>query len=247
MRIMLAVLVIACSTNVLSQQALDPQSSRAELLSDLRSGDAQVRMDAFDKLRNDPSALRDPAVKASLINLLDRENKEPIFGEEEDYAAYTSWLSDTVAKLIDWSDPHEVCVVANSSDLPDALADHAKTAVHCLLQRLKGASATTRGITVAMLVQAVDKGKSSLDADTIQLVHQTVLIALQDSNQNVKVPTIEALKQYGGQDAIPALRVVAEKDPDPSEHYAIRKSASEAIATIQKRASQNHTKSADQQ
>jgi len=49
-------------------------------------------MEAFKQLRSDPTALRDPKVKAALISLLDRENREPVFGEEEDYADYTSWL-----------------------------------------------------------------------------------------------------------------------------------------------------------
>jgi hypothetical protein len=47
-----------------------------------------------------------------------------------------------------------------------------------------------------------------------------------------------SLGQFGGEDMIPALRVVAETDPDPAENYAIRKWAAEAIVAIQQRAGQ---------
>jgi hypothetical protein len=74
------------------------------LLAELGSNDSEARSGAFDQLRLDPAALRDPKVKAALVNLLDRQNKEPIRGEE-DFADYTSWLSDTVARIVDWNDP----------------------------------------------------------------------------------------------------------------------------------------------
>jgi hypothetical protein len=81
------------------------------------------------QLRLDPASLRDPKIKAALVNHLDRQNKEPIHGEEEDFADDTSWLSDTVARIVDWNDPRQVCVLAISVDLPDQLGDHAKVAV----------------------------------------------------------------------------------------------------------------------
>jgi hypothetical protein len=60
-----------------------------------------------------------------------------------------------------------------------------------------------------------------------------------DSDAGARIDTVHALAKFGGEDTTPALRVVAEKDPDPSEDYAIRAWAAEAIATIQKRAGQN--------
>jgi hypothetical protein len=42
---------------------------------------------------------------------------------------------------------------------------------------------------------------------------------------------------------IPALKIVAETDPDPSEHHAIRKWAAEAIAAIQQREGQQQVPS----
>jgi hypothetical protein len=70
-----------------------------------------------------------PRSRLHSSTFLDRQNKEPIHGEEEDFADDTSWLSDTVARIVDWNDPRQVCVLANSVDLPDQLGDHAKVAV----------------------------------------------------------------------------------------------------------------------
>jgi hypothetical protein len=114
-------------TAVSGQQTSASSPSWANLLAQLRSNDSEVWSGAFDQLRLDPAALRDPKVKAALVNLLDRQNKEPIHGEEEDFADHTSWLSDTVARIVDWNDPRQVCVLANGVDLPDQLGDHAKS------------------------------------------------------------------------------------------------------------------------
>jgi hypothetical protein len=240
MRSLLALTLATCMalTVVWGQQTGTPLTSRTELLAQLRSDGAEIRSRAFKQLRADAASLRDPKVKIALIGLLERENHEPIFGEEEDYADYTSWLTATVAKLVNWEDTHQVCILANSVDIPDELADHAKVAIPCLLQRLNNSTASSRGTATAMLVQASAKGRSELDAATVQTVQQVILNALRDSNAEIKIPTIKALEQFGGKDMIPALSVVAEKDPDPTENYAIQKWAAEAIAAIQKREGQ---------
>ena len=230
-------------TALSGQETSDSGPSWANLLAQLRSNDSEVRSGAFDQLRSDPAALRDPKVKAALVSLLGRENKEPIHGEEEGFAEYTSWLSDTVAKIVDWNDPHQACVVADSVDLPDQLADHAKVAVPCLLRRLKNGlnryapgPDISRGSVVAMLVQASAKGKGQLDAATMQTVRQIIVNALRDPDAGMKIETVKALGSFGGEDMIPALKVVAATDPHPAEGYAIRRWAAEAIVAIQKRA-----------
>jgi hypothetical protein len=240
MRAILVFVLAVSATVTIAWGQQDPahKTSRAELLAEIRSVDVIVRSKAFEQLRSDPAALGDPKVKAALVNLLDRENHEPLFGEEEDYAEYTSWLADTVTKLVDWTDPRQVCVLANSLDLPDELADHAKVTIPCLLQKVQNAPSSSRGMAVGMLVQALAKGRSNLDANTIQTVHQVILRALHDPADDVKIPTVKALERFGEDDMIPALKIVAETDPDPSEGYAIRKWAAEAIIAIQKRAGQ---------
>ncbi|HXM12184.1 MAG TPA: HEAT repeat domain-containing protein [Terriglobales bacterium] len=244
MRIILLSVIAASATVTAAsaQQTSAFSASREKLLVELRSDDSQVRSRAFGQLRSDPSALRDPDVKAALVHLLDRENQEPIHAEEEDFADYASWLAEVVAKIVDWSDPRQVCVLANSIVVPDELADHAKVAVPCLLRRLRNGlnryapgADTSRGSVVAMLVQASAKGRRQLDASTIQRVRRIILNALHDSDAGVRIDTVRVLGRFGDEDMIPALKVVAEKDPDPSESYAVRKEAAEAIVGIQER------------
>jgi len=238
-RTILVSLIAVCATaSAVSGQQTSPSSaSRVQLLAQLHSSDAEVRSEAFDQLRSDPVALRDPKVKIALVNLLDRENNEPIYGEEEDFANYTSWLAETVAKIVDWSDSHQVCVLANSVDLSDELANHAKVSVPCLLRRLKNGQNryaygpdTSRGSVVALLIQALAKGRSELDSATRQTLRRTILNALHDPNDGIRIDTENGLAKFGGEDFIPALRVVAEKDPATGE-WAIH-----AIVEIQQRA-----------
>ncbi len=241
--------VFATAAAICGQQTPAHKPSRAELIAQLRSDDIQVRSEAFETVRTDTVALRDPKVRAALIDLLDRENHETSdsvkeqgdagyigSGEDESGSEYVGTLADSVAKIVDWSNPRQVCILADSVYPPDELADHAKAAVPCLLRRYKNAPSPFRGYVVAMLVQALAKGRGELDAETIRTVQQIILSALHDPEDVVKIPTVKALGRFGGSDMIPALRVVAEKDPDPSEGYAIRKWAAEAIAAIQKRA-----------
>jgi hypothetical protein len=242
MQILFALTLAACAmlTAGWGQQTPAHKPSRAELLTRLRSGNAEVRSEALDQLRTDPVALRDPKVKAALVNQLDRENHETLYAEEEDYAGYLSWLVDTVAKVVDWSNPRQVCILANGAYLTDELADHAKVAVPCLLQRFKNAAAPPRGDVVAMLVQALAKGRNDLDAATTQSVQQIILSALHDSDGGVRIDTVNALAKFGGADMIPALKAVADTDPSPEvQGYSIRKWAAEAIAAIQKREGQH--------
>jgi hypothetical protein len=233
-RTMLVSLIAVCATAgaVSGQQTSASSASQAQLLAQLHSSDAEVRSEAFDQLRSDPVVLRDPKVKIALVNLLDRENKEPIYGEEEDFANYTNWLADTVAKIVDWSDSRQVCVLANSVDLPDELANHAKVSVPCLLRRLKnGQNRYARGPDISRgLIQALAKGRSELDSATRQTLRRTILNALHDPNDDIRIDTENGLAKFGGEDFIPALRVVAEKDPATGEW------AAHAIVEIQQRA-----------
>jgi hypothetical protein len=173
----LAPVIAACVIAAMVSGQQISASSVAGLLIQLGSDDSAVRSDAFTHLRSDPAALRDPKVKTALVRLLDRENQEPVEGEDEDFAEYTSWLADTVAKIVNWENPHEVCILADSIDLPDELGEHARVAFPCLLRRWKSGRNRyapgpdrSRGSVVAILVQASAHGKGQLDASTKQTV-----------------------------------------------------------------------------
>ena len=118
----------------------------------------------------------------------------------------------------------------------EAIADHAKATIPCLLQKARSDLALVRGKAVGVLVRTLAKERNNLDASPVDAAQRVIKGALHDPETVVRTDAVEALQRFGGEDMIPALKVVAETDPDPSEHYAIRKWAAEAIAAIQERA-----------
>lgn len=218
------------------------KSDVAPLLAKLGSKDAGERDVAFYRLRSDEAALQNPGVRSALISLLDRENHEADagmhIGEGEGYGEYISDLLGTVESFADWNDQRQVCILVNAGANPDSTdasetAAHLKKAVPCLLVMSK----RNRVIAVPLLVEALANPQGNLDPNTIQTVRHVVLTALHDRDEAVRVFTIDALGKFGGQDMIPVLKMVAATDPAPEVHgHSIRKSASEAIAAIQKRA-----------
>jgi len=218
------------------------ESDRAELLQKLRSDKVDDRVGAYEKLRTDSSALRDPSVKTALIDLLDRESHVALNDEQEGYIEYISELTDTVTNLADWEDQRQVCILVRSPYPPrDAIASHAKIAVPCLLQKAQSRESLGRGRAIAILVQALGTKTNELDSATVQRIQQVILNALHDQAFDVRALTVEALGRFGQQDMIPALQQISETDPTPAapNGYSIRKLAGEAIASIQKRSGQN--------
>lgn len=80
-----------------------------------------------------------------------------------------------------------------------------------------------------MLIQTLAKGKKELDPSTLQATQQAISSALYDTDEGVKIDTLKAMAKFGGEDMIPALTVVAERDP------AVGQWATEAILAIQQR------------
>jgi HEAT repeat protein len=231
--------VYAATVAAHAQQASASGPSTAELVEQLNSDEPVVRNDALELLRSNPDALGDPKVKVALISLLDRENRVTWARDDEGYSEYVSWLSQTVANVVDWSDQRQVCILAHSAYLQDELASHAKVSIPCLLQRFGTVPHAFRGEVAAMMVQALAKGRNDLDPATIEAVQKATLSALHDTEKGVRIDTIEGLGKFGTEDMIPALKAVAEADPAPEVHgHSVRKRAAEAFVQIQKRAGQ---------
>jgi HEAT repeat protein len=192
---------------------------------------------------------RSPKAKTALIDLLDRENsvhESAMRGHVgisdkygEGYTEYVYALGETVASFVNWNDPHQVCTVVRGFAPEEAIANHAKATVPCLIQKARSDLGLVRGRADAVLVQALAKGRNSLDASMIDAVQQIIRGALHDPDAVVRTDTVEALGHYGSEDMIPALNDVAERDPSPDEEYAIRRWATEAIAAIRKRGGKN--------
>jgi hypothetical protein len=227
-------------TAVWGQQVSSQQASPAELVKQLSSDEPVVRNDALEQLRSNPDALRDPKVKLALVSLMERENRVTWARDDEGYSEYVAWLAETVAKVVDWNDQRQVCILADGAYLEDELADHARVSVPCLLQRFKNVPHAFRGEVVAMMVQALAKGRKEIDPATVEAVQQATLSALHDSDEGVRIDVVEGLGKFGSEDMIPALKAVADTDPALEVHgHSIRKWAAEAIAKIQKRAAAN--------
>jgi HEAT repeat protein len=239
MRSFLAVVlaVFITVTAVWGQQVSSQKASRAELLKHLSSDEPVVRNDAVEKLHSNHDALRDPKIKTALVNLLDKENHVKFSEDDEGYAEYVAWLAETTAKVVDWTDQRQVCILAGGVYLEGELADHAKASLPCLLKRFNNGPNGFRGKVAAMMVQALAKGRNDLDPATIEAVQKVTLSALHDSDDGVRIDIVEALGNFGTDDMIPALKAVADTDPAREVHgHSIRKWAANAIEQIQKRA-----------
>ena len=240
------------------------EQSVAPLLAQLHSAKKSERAEAYQKLRSNPTALRNPMVRAALLDLLDRENQEldasllatqktghdsKANDDGDGYAEYYGFLLDTVDSFANWNDPHQACVLVSAGSSPDSpfaaeVARHAKTSVPCLLQRCKSEARMNRVVACPVLVQALAKGKDSLDSGSLQTGHQTVLSALQDPDEGVRIFTVDALGSFGGREFIPALKQLQTSDPASDDdggvkHFGVREHAAHAIAAIQRRADQN--------
>lgn len=216
------------------------------------------RSDAFQALRSNPAALKSPEVRAALLDLLDRENRErdakllqtqnsppkedKSETEDEGYAEYYSNVLGAVDSFADWSDPRQACILVDASYNDDSafageIADHATVTLPCLMNKAQSAISLKRAVTVPVLIRVLGKVQGSADPTTVQAARQIVLGALQDPDEAVRAFTVIALGSYGGPDMVTALRKVAETDPSPEvEGSSIRKAAAEAIVAIQKRA-----------
>jgi hypothetical protein len=196
-------------------------------------------------------------VQAALLDLLDRENHviESTLREShgqvgvsdkygEGYGEYVAELGDTVDSFADWNDTHQVCILVNESYNPDSrfvaeIASHWKTAIPCLIKMYGSDVALTRAEAAPVLVRALASARDGLDPESSRAVRQVIVRALHDPHEAVRGNTVEALGSFGTEDMIPALKAVAETDPSPEvQGHSIKKSASEAIAAIQKRAGQ---------
>jgi HEAT repeats len=202
---MIALAVCVTLTTAWRQQASSQKTSPAELLSKLGSDEPIVRNDALEQLRSNPDALRDPKIKTALVNLLDQENHRRFSEDDEGYADYVAGLAEITAKVVDWTDQRQVCILADGVYLERELADHARASLPCLLSRFNNGPNALRGRVVTMIVQTLAKGRNELDTSTIQSTQETILRALHDTDEHVRANTVRALGKFGGPEMIPAL------------------------------------------
>jgi hypothetical protein len=113
-----------------AQQKALSKPSVAVLLTRLQSQSEVERSKAFEALRSNPAVLKRPEVRAALLDLLDRENRERDAkllqaqnspqedkgeAEDEGYAEYYSHVLGAVDSFADWNDPRQACILVDAS------------------------------------------------------------------------------------------------------------------------------------
>ena len=240
------------------------ENATAQLLVRLHSAEEPERAKAFGQLRSDPANLKNPTVRAALLDLLNHENHEldaqleeaqkkgyPDEGDNEAWAEYYSDLLSAVDSFANWNDPRQACILADGaynddSEFAAEVVSHSKVTMPCLLRRSQSPISMNRAATVPVLIQALAKSKESVDPATAHEVRRIILCALQDPDDGVRAFTVNALASFGTEDMIPALQEIAHSDPasektaNGSHWFPIRESAAKAIAEIQQRARPAH-------
>jgi len=246
-KIVLAViLLLACAAPFFAQQSAGGDRRLADLLAQLHIEKWSERAAAYEQLRRDPTAIEKTEVRSALLDLLDRESHltmltAPDPENEEQYAEYVASLGDTVDSFADWKDPRQLCILAQTSYNTDSrfaakLAAVGKPVIPCLMRMAKSDRVGDRFKSVAVLIQLRAKERD-LDIGTVQEIRAITIRALHDPDDGVREFTVDSLRGFGGEDMIPALQEVAEKDPAPEvQGFSTRKDALKAIAAIQKRA-----------
>jgi hypothetical protein len=112
------------------QQKAPSKPSAAVLLARLRSQSEEERSKAFEALRSSQAALKSLEVRATLLDLLDRENHERDArllqaqnspqadkdgAEDEGYAEYYGQVLGVVDSFAGWNDPRRACILADAS------------------------------------------------------------------------------------------------------------------------------------
>jgi hypothetical protein len=245
---------ILASAICLAQQEPAAKRSVDQLLRQLHSAQWTDRAEAYETLSSNPKALSNPRVQNELLNLLGRETgyirPEPGDPEPDDipdeqneaFVEYVGGLGDAVDSFADWNDPSQVCLLVHQDYDPESpfaaeIAAHGKTTLPCLMQRFGSDIGLVRAEVAPVIVQVLAKS-TGLDEKTIQAGKTLILKALHDPEEADRINTIEALKSFGGEDIIPALKQIAETDPaaPAANGDSIRKWAAEAIEAIEKRA-----------
>ena len=126
------------------------------------------------------------------------------------------------------------------------IRDSARTAVPCLLEMANSDLGAYRAEAIAVLVQALAKGKGDLEARYVQAAKRQIIKGLHDQYAVVRGETVIAIGDFGDADMIPALQDVARSDPgsetrtdNNTQWFPIREEATKAIAEIQKRVGQH--------
>jgi hypothetical protein len=241
--------VIVAPLIIVAQQKPADNPSVDVLLEQLRSAKVSQRIDGYERLKGNKAVLERADVRRALLDLLDRENKlvestlresdgrEGVSGKYgEEFSEYEAELVESVVAFLDWNDQRQVCIVVRAaggwqSGLADIVASNGKAAMPCLIQKSKSDLGIIRASAASIIAEILATTKD-LPAATRNAARRVMLQALRDPSLHARYEIVSALKDYGDVDMLPAIKRLAEAEPQAS----LRKLAREAIADIQARA-----------
>ena len=254
------VLLFASCLSLLCQESGLP----VDVLNDLNSENVEVSIDALKRLENNPAVLQRPGVRKALVDLLDEANRVTTSalqdpnshsGVGEGLAEYAGWLSDTVTKIVDWRDPHQACVLAQSAYSPGSTfsvtlaTKSGAVLVPCLLKisngimyglRLKGDARIIIREQVIPLMVELEALANDLSASEKGEIREAILGGLRD--RGTRFVIVKELGRFGTPEYVPILQEIARSDPHSRPinegkgiRYDNREAAAEAIQSIQER------------
>lgn len=245
--------------------APSPQTnSSTPQLSDFNAPDWHQRWAAYEKIKDNQEATKRPDVRGALFNLLERENQvihqtrvnsngklgvSDKYGEE--YTEYYADLLGTVAKLADWHDRRQVCILAQGSYNPDSpfatqlAAEGGAVVAPCLLKMAQSnEDENDRYESIPVLVHL--SGITGLSLPDRERIQQAIVAGLHDRSIGVRLTTVRAVGQFGTPQMTPILQEIARSDPasrpineGKESRFDVREAAEKAIRSIQERAKIN--------
>jgi hypothetical protein len=191
------------------QQIPRTKASVEASLAKLRSDDTTEWRRACQNLSSDPATMREKKVRTAFLDALDhwnrtveaaaREAQKPGYvdpegeGQGEDYDDGVSCvLFDIVSSFVDWTDPHQACVMVGAVAYPTpsivaAIAAHPKNTIPCLIERSRSDVVTVRADAAAVLVQTLAQSKGGLDAEIRKVAMEAILNTLHDPSESVRL------------------------------------------------------------
>jgi hypothetical protein len=239
---------------LLSRQSGSPAS-------DLVSSDWERRADAYAGIKDNQEALRNPDVRKSLVDLLDRENQVvhqtlvesngntgPAVKYGEEYGEYYAQLLNTVDEVADWHDQHQICILAAGAYNPISrfasrlIAKGGVQIVGCLLKTAQSEYDFDRQRSIPVLMQLSSVNKD-LPPTVREEIGRATVAGLRDPSVLVRHVTIQGASKFGTPELIPILEDLARTDPysEPindgkNRRYELRELATQAVQSIHDRA-----------
>jgi HEAT repeat protein len=261
-RLILVTLVLTSHSSALPQENIPVPSSLAEL----KNPDSARRWAAYESIEKNEQTLKQADVRVALIDLLNLETQQihnalvlskgkqgaaDKYGEG--YVEYTAQLADTVIGIVDWRDPRELCILAETpynagSPFETKLVTEGGNALATCLLKIAQGSAYDKNDpfvveqydqvqTVPTLIRLASVTKD-LTPGVRQKIRDLTLSVLRG---DARLAAVIALGKFGAPDMIPVLEGIAQNDPqwrlldNGQRRYDVREWASQAVRSIKER------------